>query len=611
MSQSIENTLFLEDCISRKRKLEDIYESLGLFIEKKDARKEPVFVKDGADELHKRVKEIATSFKSSYRNDRDRLVADLLKADAFAEELQELGDSYGNRLWARPESQPTMYNMQQGGGLDELFWDNVKDQNDIKFYIRCWISRCVKLLSYQLPEHDTNRCRRYAALTAIPRKGKSKASMVTHDLSEDDYSDNDTARTPPQKIGTSSSDLPFRAPEMSGALPSESLSGVGADNVQEANAGAISLNIPVQTKPYSPTTPSKRKALSFQGQSASGKLQKVVRDGRAATTSPQQRQRDVYSGPRSPTSTFPEDFTGLAHSDFQERTLGSNGMRPPFRESTVESETTVMDPDQVMRETEEFLLMDIQANDISGTSGAQRSPTAGPSGTYQNPLTQDSVIPSNTQDAADVCRTDGSPHQRAMASSLNPELWRPASVSNVSNDISRLATWQKRQLRDELFKLLVAYLVGIEPFKADSYDSGAEEKMNGLLYQFWVNDGDTLRLEVGDKFANLAIAFERWMGMRHLLAEFRRASKYSGRTGLDWQQYLRQLDHKAHAKAAIAFVELSRFANTRHPEGSIPTTFDSDLATLFDLLTQVKGCNGAEEFQAVQSYNKDLIEWFS
>ncbi|KAH7080275.1 hypothetical protein BKA63DRAFT_506082 [Paraphoma chrysanthemicola] len=591
MSQSIANTLFLEDCISRKRKLEDIYESLGLYIEKKDARKEPVFVKDGADELHKRVKAIATSFKSSYRNDRDRLGADLLKDDAFAEELQELGDSYGNRLWARAESQPTMYNMQQRGGPDELYWDNVEDQNDIKFYIRCWISR-------------------YAALTAIPRKGKSKASIVTHDLFEDEYSDNDTARTPPQKSGASSSDLPFRAPEMSGALPLENLSGVGSDNVQGANANAISLNIPVQEKPCSPITPSKRKALSFQEQSASGKLPKVVRDGRAATTSPQQRQRDVYSGPRSPTFTFPERLTGLAHSDFQERPFESNRMRPPFRESTVESETTVMDPDQVMRETDEFLLMDIQADDINDTSRVLRSATAGPSGTYQNPLTQDSVIPSNTQDDADVCATDGSPDQRAMASSFNPELWRPASVSNVSNDISRLATWQKRQLRDELFKLLVAYLVGIEPFEASSYESAAEEKMNGLLYQFWVNDGDTLRLEIGDKFANLAIAFERWMGMRHLLAEFRRVSKYSGRTGPDWQEYLRRLDHVAHAKASIAFVKLSSLANTRHPEGSIATTFDSDLATLFDLLTQVKGCNGVEEFQAVQSYNKDLLEWF-
>jgi hypothetical protein len=130
MSHSIENTLFLEDCISKKRTFQDIYESLGLYSESTDARKEPVFVKEEANDLHRRVKAIAVSFKGSYRNERERLVADLVKDDAFAKEVQELGASYGHKLWKRAGSWPTRYNAQLGSGPEELYWDDAKDRNE-------------------------------------------------------------------------------------------------------------------------------------------------------------------------------------------------------------------------------------------------------------------------------------------------------------------------------------------------------------------------------------------------------------------------------------------------------------------------------------------------
>jgi hypothetical protein len=256
-------------------------------------------------------------------------------------------------------------------------------------------------------------------------------------------------------------------------------------------------------------------------------------------------------------------------------------------------------------------MADIQIAASSIASPAVRSPTAGPSGTYHNPQRQDSVIPPNTQNDADICETNQTMHQQDRASSPDTDLWRSASVSNAYEDVSRLDKWQEKQLRNELFKLLLSFLNRINQFGADSGGSEAEEKMNSLLYQFWVNDAEVLRLKVGDNFTRLRFALERWMNMRHLMAEFRRTSKYFGRPGIDWKEHLRRLDHVAHAKASIAFVELSSFANTGDLKRSTETTFDSDLATVFDLLTQVEECTGVEEFGALRLYNKDLLEWFT
>ena len=130
MSQSnIANTSFLEDCISKKRTIQDIYEALGLYSETGGTRKEPVFVKHEANDMHKRIKEHAESFKASYKNDRERLLADLVKDGVFANEVQELGLHYGQTLWSRAESWPTRYGAQQGAIPDELNWDKEADRD--------------------------------------------------------------------------------------------------------------------------------------------------------------------------------------------------------------------------------------------------------------------------------------------------------------------------------------------------------------------------------------------------------------------------------------------------------------------------------------------------
>jgi hypothetical protein len=124
---SIANSSFIDDCISKKRTLQDCYEDLGLFSETGDARKEPVFAKEEANDLYRKIKKVAHSLKRSYRNDREKLLADLLKEDALAEQVQNLGQSYGHLLWGRPEMFTTRY-AGQGANLDQLIWDDEADR---------------------------------------------------------------------------------------------------------------------------------------------------------------------------------------------------------------------------------------------------------------------------------------------------------------------------------------------------------------------------------------------------------------------------------------------------------------------------------------------------
>jgi hypothetical protein len=71
------------------------------------------------------------------------------------------------------------------------------------------------------------------------------------------------------------------------------------------------------------------------------------------------------------------------------------------------------------------------------------------------------------------------------------------------------------------------------------------------------------------------------------------------------------MDRISHAKASIAFVDLKSSINNGSLVLSFEPSFDATLAIAFDLLTQVDGCNGVEEFEALQTYNEKLMEWFS
>jgi len=252
------------------------------------------------------------------------------------------------------------------------------------------------------------------------------------------------------------------------------------------------------------------------------------------------------------------------------------------------------------------LLSDIQIASDGETSPTARSPTVGPSGTYHNPRRQDSVIPPNTQDST---QDTTQPHTGFQT---NNDLWRSALMSTIHVDISKIDRRQEKQLRMELFKLLLSYLNYINQFSPDAYESEAEERMNNLLYQFWVNDADKLSSKLGDRFPVLQAALEHWMHMRHQLSEFQRTTSYFGRPGADWKAHLKRMDRIVdRAKANIAFAELKSLANMLGSAAVEKTTLDADLMTAFDLITQVEGSNGTEAFEALSAFNEGLLEWFS
>jgi hypothetical protein len=123
----IEHTSFLEDCITRKRTTRDIYEALDLYCETAETRKDPVFVKADANKLQKDIKNLAQSFRESYRNDEKTLLVDLVKDSAFIDEVGELGQRYGPLLWSKAGYQPSRYGGQQAS-TQELRWEDEADQ---------------------------------------------------------------------------------------------------------------------------------------------------------------------------------------------------------------------------------------------------------------------------------------------------------------------------------------------------------------------------------------------------------------------------------------------------------------------------------------------------
>lgn len=254
---------------------------------------------------------------------------------------------------------------------------------------------------------------------------------------------------------------------------------------------------------------------------------------------------------------------------------------------------------------------DVQIASDGETEPDVRSPTVGPSNAYQNHQTQDSVIPPSTQQGANGGSDTQASHQDASFQS-NGELWRSAPVPTLHLDMSKLDHWQEKQLRLELCKLLLCYLNYLNQFSPDTYEPEAEERMNNLLYQFWTNDADSLVAKLGDRVPVLQAALERWMNMRAFLSKFQQTSGYYGRPGDDWKAHLKRMERVVdRAKANIAFVELKSFANTVGAAGVDKETFNEDLMTAFDCLTQVEGSNGVEAFEALRQFNQGLLEWFS
>jgi hypothetical protein len=257
------------------------------------------------------------------------------------------------------------------------------------------------------------------------------------------------------------------------------------------------------------------------------------------------------------------------------------------------------------------LLLEVGISNDEEISRSTRSPTAGPSGTYRNLQRHDSVILPSTQPNESCYQANKTlPTFHGLLDSTKG-IWQSTSVPTSEIDVYKLEKWQEKPFRMDLFKLLLSYLNGLNQFSTVFYEPEAEDRMNHLLDQFWKHDEETIRSRMVIRFPELQTAWHGWAIMRHQLAKFQRTTGYFGRPGNDWKEHLRKMDSVTHAKASIAFVDFKSFPSAGALATDGGSQFDDDIMTVFDSLTQVEGCDGVGEFQALRVYNEGLLGWFS
>ncbi|RAR07119.1 c6 zinc finger domain containing protein [Stemphylium lycopersici] len=406
----------------------------------------------------------------------------------------------------------------------------------------------------------------------------------------------------------------FRAPEPPRMFPTlespqEAAGAVRTDeDIRNPNGGLASA----ATLKASETTSKKRKAIDGHERIPSGKLPIPSKAARPISAHHQGQHRDLYSIPPSPKPPSALDNLIIEARGFRLGTQDTDRTWFP-RETTVDTATIVGDGDIPAREMDLILQSDIAiASKESLQYEYHDHPVAGPSGTYRKPTRRDSVFPSDTQPLDQIEQANKElPHRSAI---LIEQLTGDSSSDAINRSTiqhrSDPTASQQLEYRRELFKLLVAYLNGIEQFSNNAYDFSAEERMNMLLNQFWINDTEALQAALGDDACRLRIALESWMSMRYRLSQFRSTTGYFGRPREEWIEYLRRMDDVSSARAMLAFVDLQGSARKEGECGYVAEMFDVDLTVVFDALTKVKGCNGSEAFRGVRRFNDALLEWF-
>ncbi|KAI4947574.1 hypothetical protein J4E91_006394 [Alternaria rosae] len=577
---------FVDACINKRKKAMHAWESLGLISEKLHDEQHGYFVNkekaDKANELQRVVEGIAKSFAASYRGTIEELHTYLTEENAFSDDVLRLGQEFGVKIWGRVEDGEIRSSGEsQGNGIEEQDWDDPKDRK--KEY------------------------------KATPRKGKAKGR--TRDLSpSQDQQNEETVGDLAEANSLRTTGGSFRAPEPPRMYPTPE---PRRDTTSfTANEKTTSTNFSSMNKM---TTPSKRKAQYSHERTPSGKLAKPSKGARTIPVLTHQ-QRDPYSIPGSPLAfppISPPAFPNLGRSSFgrrRETTYDTDATWVPPREETADTETVVDAEEIHPGEVDSRIQNDIatsNAEDMQYEYNNDINNAAGPSGTYRNPLRQDSVIPdTQTQnDTIDAIIYPPSDQLSQDGADTSSDAYTDAIIRSLISDPSS-TTRQTRVYRLELYRLLVSYLNGIKNFDPSNYDSAAEERMDFLLNQFHCTDADAWYADHNDSALRLHLAFEKWMSMRHRLAAFRSVTGYFGPPGTQWEEFLRGLDDVPHAEAILAFVDLKDAEEGEEGGRVLGNGFDEDLMMMFDRLTMFPDCNGPEAFKGVRKFNERLLVWF-
>lgn len=125
---SDEQIAFLASCINKTRSVRDAHESLGLYSQTNEQRKDPDFYKAEANEFYSKAKQIAMTLAASSEGGLEQLQTDLAKPILLSAQLDELGDEYGQAIWGRGHRGQTKPLREQSSIFEDFDWNIEKDR---------------------------------------------------------------------------------------------------------------------------------------------------------------------------------------------------------------------------------------------------------------------------------------------------------------------------------------------------------------------------------------------------------------------------------------------------------------------------------------------------
>jgi hypothetical protein len=119
---------FVDACIAAKqRKARDVWESLGLTSGKANDLQKGYFAKEEANELQADVEQIAKLFTTSHRGKLEESKSYLADENAFSDDVSNLGQKYGAKIWGRLEDgEIRLSGQSQGSDNDQYDWDDAR-----------------------------------------------------------------------------------------------------------------------------------------------------------------------------------------------------------------------------------------------------------------------------------------------------------------------------------------------------------------------------------------------------------------------------------------------------------------------------------------------------
>ncbi|KAF2003322.1 hypothetical protein P154DRAFT_520278 [Amniculicola lignicola CBS 123094] len=309
----------MRQCMTNKRKAEEIIDSLGLQ-HRRSGRAKPVFDDPMVQHLYKLVSGAVELYTNTSIGTPSQLIQDLPKDETITKSVEEICSSVGQKIWGIPSKKHLLTPGANVFYPKQLLWDNEKHREEIRVYIRCWIMKRAsrKLGDETRKRKDASKPGEQASPGEKGRKSGKVISVTDEDTSDEgEYSSTSKPTTPATATRTPiRSSLP-RSPQMStpnrGGVPAQAgeASTATVIDVEDNDDDSLYADPPgarrnTHLTSGSPSDPNKRKRSDFDV-NLRGKFSRPSTDWkRKLPEIPKNRSGNVDSVPASPSSpVFP------------------------------------------------------------------------------------------------------------------------------------------------------------------------------------------------------------------------------------------------------------------------------------------------------------------